>query len=162
MEVLIKTALSEAMAELYKMVPQTKKETRTVCISQVYPVDVATFIEKNNIPEEARFHNGSVNDNLFADGPWLVWEVDVATTDADRQKYMEKRFTHVAFKSVHKLLLETGYRRVGFSTALLKEFRDTSVYGMYQNKEWDRLIWYYSLYFDYSYTTPKLKGEECQ
>lgn len=55
--------------------------------------------------------------------------------------------THIAFPLVSQLLRDNGYTRVGYNTGLLKEFDDTTVYDMYVDDDFDRLVKYYSLPF---------------
>lgn len=44
-------------------------------------------------------------------------------------------------------MIVNGDKRQGFNSGLLKQFDDTTVYDMYMNDEWDRLVKYYSLPF---------------
>jgi intergrase/recombinase len=77
----------------------------------------------------------------------LAWEIDIPTTEKDKLSFKRKRFTNIAWKFVYDLLIKNGYKRVGYNTSLLKEFDDTTVYDMYINEDFDRLVKYYSLPF---------------
>jgi Uma2 family endonuclease len=146
MKTLIIEALDKAFESLIKNVPLTKKKTEYVSIIDVNPLELTKFMKKNKIPKDASF-GGRENGYDGWDDICLVWEVDVPTTETDRLKYKKERFTNIAFQSVRELLLINNYKRVGYNTRHLNEFRDTTVYDMYINKEFDRLVRYYSLPF---------------
>ena len=146
MKELIVESLEEAMIKLDKMTPDTKRETQCKDIEVTGPLEIVSFMKENDIPDEAYFHCGC-NYSLAEDNINLVWEIDVPTTDADKLRFRIRRFTHVAWVSVHASLIENGYKRVGDNSARLREFEGTSVYNMYVNEEFDRLVKYYSLSF---------------
>ncbi len=143
---LIILELSNAIALLEKQLPLTKKETKNISIIDVRPLDLTLFMEKNNIPNNASF-GGRDNGYDAWDDIVLTWEVDVPTTDKDKLVFKRKRFTDIAWKFIYNSFINSGYRRVGFNSGLLKEFDDTTVYDMYINKDFDRLEKYYSLRF---------------
>jgi hypothetical protein len=139
-------ALDEALVHIYKITPTTKIVERSVSVMHVMPKDILTFMKENSIPDDACFA-GKDNGYDGFDDILLSWDIKVPTTEEDRLKYRRERFNSVSFKRLHDLLTANGYKRVGYNTRLLKEFNDTIVYDMYMNKEWDRLIKYYSLSF---------------
>lgn len=146
---LIIQGLNDAMDKTKKYAHMTKSETRSISIDNVNPVDLTSFMDSNNIPSDAYF-NGTDNgyDGWYPYDLKLCWEVEVPTTEDERVSFRKKKFnTSLAFKSVYDLLIANGYVRSGFNSGLLKEFDDTSVYDMYMNKEYDRLVKYYSLSF---------------
>lgn len=55
MEELVMQALNEAKIKLEELVPQTKKETRSISIIDVPPLKLSRFMEDNNIPDSAYF-----------------------------------------------------------------------------------------------------------
>ena len=63
------------------------------------------------------------------------------------------RFNSISFKCVYDVLLSNGYERDPYSIGLIKDFIDTTIYDMYMNEDFDRLVEYYSNPF-------KLKGEQ--
>ena len=67
--------------------------------------------------------------------------------DKDKLKFRRKRFSTIAFKRVFDLLTTNGYKRVGFNSGLLRDYKDTTVYDMYMENDFDRLVKYYSLSF---------------
>lgn len=146
MKELLLKALSDAIVKLDKYTPLTKKELRSVSIVDVKPIELLQFIEDNNIPKDCCF-DGADNGYDAWDDILLSWEVDVVTDKEDRLKFRRKRFTTIAFRMVYDLLTTNGYKRVSYNTGLLKPFDNTTVYDMYINKEFDRLIDYYSLPF---------------
>jgi hypothetical protein len=140
--------LAEALTKVEAQTPKTKKVERNISINDVNPIDIPAFMIKNNIPDDAYisgvdngydgWHVGQLN---------LCWEVDVPLNDNDILQYKRIRFTSVAFKLMYDYLINNGYKRVGFNTARLREFKDTTVYDMYMNQEYDKLVDYYSLSF---------------
>jgi len=146
MKDLIILALVQARGYLQIQVPQTKKKTIEVDIDDVRPIDMATFMKSYNIPEDAYFHgidNGYDGFSKFV----LCYDIEVPTTEKEKENFVRQRFSTVAFKYVYELLTINGYKRVGYNTGLLKEFDDTTVYDMYLKQDFDRLEKYYSLSF---------------
>jgi hypothetical protein len=146
MKDLIVQALSAAIVLLESRTPQTKKKTIYVGIEDVKPADILSFMEDNDIPDTAEF-GGKPNGYDAFDEVCLVYDVDIPTTDKDKLKAKRDRFTNIAFRAVYDLLLANGYKSVGYRSNLLKPFDNTTVYDMYINKEFDRLVEYYSLPF---------------
>jgi hypothetical protein len=146
MKNLIEKALTEAMVKLDKQTPQTKKSTKSVSILHVAPVDLPQFMTDNEIPKDACF-DGRDNGYDAWDDILLSWTVDVPTTTADKMKFRMKRFTNLAWTEMYALVLKNGYKRVGYNTALLREFENTCVYEMFIAQDFDRLEKYYSLPF---------------
>lgn len=158
---LISKALNDAFMTLEKQVPQTKKKTETISIQDVKPSQLMSFMKSNNIPNDAYFTG---NDNGY-DG-WndivLAWEIDVPTSEKEKSEYKNYRFHDIAFKKVYDLLTTNGYKRIsernhgritykqrskysGISSIIL--FDNKSVYEMYIDKDLDKLVEYYSMYF---------------
>ena len=146
MKELIIQALSDAFVSLEKVIPQTKKKVESISIIDVKPMELATFMKDNYIPENASF-GGRDNGYDAWDDILLEWDVDVPTTDRDKLNFKRKNFTNYANQALYTLLLKNGYKRVGYSTSDLMKFDNTTVYDMYINKEFDRLEKYYSLPF---------------
>ena len=146
MKTLLIEALNDAMVTLENQIPQTKKKTNTISILDVEPLNLTLFMKENNIPDDACF---SGTDNGY-DG-WndivLAWDVDVPTTEADKLEFKRRRFSDIAWRKIYDLLTTNGYKRVGYNTGLLEQFRGTTVYDMYINNDLDRLVTYYSLPF---------------
>lgn len=148
MENLIRKALNEALIILDKRTLQTKTELRSTNITDVKPLELASFMEINNIPSNAFFDGENNSYDGWESGVILLsWEVSVPTTDKDKLKYRKDAFTSIAFKEVFNLLTNNGYKREGYNTGLLKEFDNTTVYDMYTSGEFERLVKYYSLPF---------------
>lgn len=147
MKKLIIQALNEAKQKLDKRIPLIKKKTESISIRDISPLDIVEFMKDNNIPNDAYF-DGNDNGDDGWDDILLSWEIDVQTTDKDKLKFSRDRFTSIAFKCVYDLLIKSGYyKRIGFSSRLLKEFDDTTVYDMYMSNDFDRLVKYYTLHF---------------
>jgi hypothetical protein len=146
MKELIIQALDYAITLLESRIPQTKKKTIYVGIEDVKPTDILSFMKDNDIPDTAEF-GGKPNDYDSFNEICLVYDVDIPTTDKDKLKSKKDRFTNIAFRAVHDSLILCGYKRVCYRSGLLKPFDNTTVYDMYINKEFDRLVEYYSLPF---------------
>ncbi len=146
MKELIIEALNDAFVVLEKRVPQTKKELKEVSISDVRPLYIVQFMKDNNIPDDASFGGVDNGYDGYSD-ICLYWDIDVPTTDKDKLKFKRKAFSSIAHKYLYDLLIKNGYKRVGFNSGLLKQFDDTTVFDMYANKDFDRLVKYYSLSF---------------
>ena len=159
MENLISKALNDAFIKLENQVPQTKKKTETISIQDVKPSQLISFMKSNDIPNDAYF---SGTDNGY-DG-WndivLAWEVDVPTSEKEKSEYKNYRFHDITFEKVYDLLTTNGYKRIsqrnqgritykqrskGISSIIL--FDNKSVYEMYIDKDLDKLVEYYSMYF---------------
>lgn len=147
MKDLITQALNNAFLVLEKQVPQTKLKAVYVNIDDVSPLNIVSFMKENNVPDTACF-GGKPNGYDAFDQVCLCYDVDIPTTDDDKLKFKRNRFSNIAWTKVYASLTQNGYKRVGFNSGLLKEFDDTTVYDMFINKDFDRLVKYYSLSFD--------------
>ena len=158
---LISKALNDAFTTLENQVPQTKKKSETISIQDVKPSQLMSFMKSNHIPNDAYFTGA---DNGY-DG-WndivLAWEVDVPTSEKEKLEYKNYRFHDIAFKKVYDLLTTNGYKRIsdrnqgritykqrskysGISSIILLD--NKSVYEMYIDKDLDKLVEYYSMYY---------------
>ena len=146
MKELIMQALDEAFLAMGRAIPQTKAKTESISILDVNPLDIPSFMRDNNIPDNACF-SGRDNGYDAWDDILLSWEIQVPTTEGDKMKFLRDGFTSRAWRHVYDVLLKNGYKRVGYNTGLLKEFDDTTVYDMFINADFDRLVKYYSLPF---------------
>ena len=146
MKDLIKIALINAFANLEMQIPQTKPKLIEINIQDVTPLNIVQFMKDNDIPDSAWFGGKDNGYDGFSE-ICLCYNVDIPTTDKDKLIYCKRRFTSIAWHYVYDLLLANGYKRVGYNTLFLKEFKDTTVYDMYIAKDFDRLVKYYSLPF---------------
>ena len=145
-EELISQALDESFTLLEKQVPKTKKSIKSISIIDVKPLELSSFMKKNNVPDDA-FFDGRDNGYDAWDDILLSWDVDVPTSGKERSDFRRRRFTDIAFRKVYDSLKDKGYKRKGFDSSLLKQFKDTTLYDMYTNQEFDRILQYYSMYF---------------
>lgn len=142
MKNLIIQAIDEAFVVLEKQIPQTKNQIELISIKNVSPLDLVNFMKENNIPNDAYFSYDDKYNEIC-----LSYDVDVPTTDEYKLKFKRERFTRIAWRFVFDSLTKSGYKRVGFNSGFLNEFKDTTVYDMFINSDFDRLIKYYSLFF---------------
>lgn len=155
---LISKALSSAFTTLENRVPQTKKKTETISILDVKPSQLMSFMKSNDIPKDAYF-TGTDNGYDGWDDVVLAWEVDVPTTEKDKLNYKNYRFHDIAFRKVYDLLVENGYKRVSErnqnrisykrsnNNSHIIMFDGKSIYEIYMDRDLDKLVEYYSMYF---------------
>lgn len=146
MKELIIQALFVALEKLERSVPKTKRELKEIRIGDVKPLELADFMKKNGVPDNAEFSSRCSEDDGY-DDIVLDWYIDVPTTHKDNMEYRKRRFDTYAFKAIYDLLIANGYRRKGFDSGLLKNFKDTTPYEMYVKGDYDRMTEYYSLSF---------------
>lgn len=162
MKNLISQALDDAFTTLEKQVPQTKKKIKTVSIQNVKPSQLISFMKSNNIPNDACFTSTNNEHNGWNDivDVVLAWAVDVPTSEKEKLEYKNYKFHDIAFKKVYDLLTINGYKRVSgrdrgritykkrsniLSSIVM--FDNKSIYEIYMDKDLDKLVEYYSMYF---------------
>jgi len=146
---LIIKALDKAMVTLNKKIPLTKKDTVIIDLDElnISPIDLGAYMVDNDIPADACFVTLGVDGAFGSDTTAICYDVDIPVNDNDIIKFKRRMFTSIAFMSVYNTLMANGYKRVGFNSGLLKEFNNTTVYDMYIDNDFDRLVKYYSLPF---------------
>jgi len=147
MKDLIKQALAVAIIILENSIPQTKlKVVEDISLDDINPIDIAKYMKDNNIPDNAYFMGIDNGDDGYS-RYCLAYDIQIPTTDKDKDKYRKERFTSYAFKQVYDLLIKNGYKRISSWSSSYKEFDKKTVYEMFTNNEFDRLVQYYSLSF---------------
>lgn len=141
MKELIILAIDQAFVDVENALPHSKVIFFQESVFGETPKDIVKYMIENNIPEEATLVGDENGDVL------LRWEKTVPTTETDKAEFKKQRFNAIIFRYVYKHLTENGFKRVGFNSALLKQFSDTTVHNMVVNGEFDRLVEYYSLHF---------------
>jgi len=142
LKTIIQTHLELSIELLEKQVPKHKKSAKYISIDHVSPMDLPQFISENNIPKECCFTT-DVNEDVS-----LYWEIDVPTTDQDKLIFKRKRFDSILWTYIYKTMIENGYKRKGVDSGLFKQFNDATIYDRYVNKDFDRIVDYYSLCFN--------------
>ena len=159
MKNLISKALNNAFTTLENQLPQTKKKTKTISIQDVNPSQLMSFMKSNDIPNDAYF-TGTDNGYDGWNDVVLAWEVDEPTSEKEKSEYKNYRFHDIAFKKVYDLLTTNGYKRISGqdrgritykkrsnTVSSIIMFDNKSVYEMYVDKDLDKLVEYYSMYF---------------
>lgn len=134
-------ALSDAFKSLNKTTPKTKKDIVWININRIKPSDIGKFIKDKDIPEHAYF-NIDCDDNIC-----ICYNYDVPTTNDERLEYKRRVFRDKVLFKLHKLLTENGYKRIGFCSSKLKDFKDLNIYDSYIKGDIDIIEKYYSLFF---------------
>lgn len=122
-----------------KATPKTKKITKSLSISEVNPIDLATFMVSNNVPNNAYF-DGKDNGYDAFDEILISWDIEIPTTTDDKLIFQKEFFERNAISSVKKRLTEEGYE-MGFKCSRNKH---KSIFDMYVNREFDKLFEYYN------------------
>lgn len=148
MKDLIIEVLNKVEKKVNKQIPSTKKDIKSIDITDVNPWDLVDFMKDNNVPSDAYFDGYENGYDAWSAGYIkLSWEIYIPTNNKEKLKFKKNLFNNIAFKHVYDILTKNGYKRVGFNATLLRYFNDTTVYDMYMNKDFDRLVKYYSLPF---------------
>ncbi len=146
-ELLINT-LDSVYEKVQAQMPLTKTDVECTDISEVNPVCLTDFLLKNSIREKCWFSTcGEYTAIGDYTNPAICWNKEVPTTEKDKADFVKRRFNAAAFKMVYDCLTVNGYKRVGYNTALLSQFKNKTVYDMYIEKDFEMLIKYYSLPF---------------
>ena len=143
MKDLLIQALTDAFAHVEKQIPQTKTQRKEISIENVKPLDIVDFMKENGIPDDAYFV-GPEEGQL---GVFLSWDVEVPTTEADKLKFVKNKTDYVTWQYVYKLLTANGYKRIPYDSSYFRKFNDTTLYNMFIEKDFDRLVEYYSGFF---------------
>lgn len=148
MKDIIKQQLDKLHADILHATPQYRAEKKYISIWDVNPLKLKSFMEANNIPNDATF------DIIFDEGeceevPCLIWDVLSSTTDSDKQAFIVKKFNANAFQRVARELRCNRYKRQSVGTNKLKQFGFSSneLYSSYMAKDFDILERYFSLYY---------------
>ena len=137
----IMSTFQNLLGRINNGMPDTKKVLKSIDISDVYPFDMNDYLKVNNIPPDAYFSSDT------DENPVISYEVEVPMTEAEKESLRKRRFNTFYFKYVYDLLIPMGYKRRGFNSGELSRFDGTTVYDMFINKEYDRLMDYFSLAF---------------
>jgi hypothetical protein len=146
MKELIEQALNECYFDVEKQIPKTKKKTKSISVLEVPPIELLEFMKENNIPDTAWF-NGKGNGYDGYDDFILEWDIEVPMTEEDKLSFRKNRFNSWCYGRVNKLLSNNGYKRADYDRMALQEFKDTTIFDLYMNKDFDRIVKYYSIWF---------------
>jgi hypothetical protein len=149
MENIIKRKLTECYDSLGTFSPMKKQQKEVYVgggnISELLDIVENIVLTENIDKNDIRFIS---NTNYSMDGDIIaIFDIEVPKTKNDLDIEKEKKFKNKYFKVVFDEMIKKGYKRVGFSSHLLKEFDDTTVFKMFLNKDFDRLTKYFSIFF---------------
>ena len=150
MKELLKEALDTAFKKM--TVPQKKIVTNRKHISG-FPSVAEVLVAAGEIKESTglSFDEISITTSdecaVFESNEiYATWETKEDKTEKEILKEKKKKFTGFAYKFIYNILVkENGYKKLGYSTAHLKKFDDTTIYDLYVANDYDRLEEYYSL-----------------
>jgi hypothetical protein len=153
----MKDLIIQALNSVYQKainadISETKRVEKTISIENVKPIDIASFMRENNVPDDAELRHSTCESIYDAcEGFYLSWIVEKPLSESEKEverlKSKKRFFSNYSFQAVHGLLTENGYKRVGVNTALLTPYSKDAVYEMFLDKDFDGLVKYYSLYF---------------
>ena len=141
LKLLIINALNEVNERVERITPQTRRETKYVDIN-VNPHELGVFLMKNNIPKDSWFDIDQYDDCIC-----ICYYIDVPTSDNEKLDFKRRTFDNYSFKKIYDIFIANNYIRIGIPSNLLKPYTNWCKYDMYINKEYDKLIDYYSMYF---------------
>ena len=148
---LVIPVLQDVLNKSWAKAPQTKRVAQySGSIDCMTFEQLSQYVKENNIPAQA-FITIQKDEGFIGDDEYtvFVWEITVETTAEEKEDGIKRWFnTTESFKPVYEALTKIGYKRVGVNSINFKEFKNTTVYDMYINKEFDRLYKYYSLFFE--------------
>lgn len=154
----LKKSITTTLVEYFKNVKITP--TQNVIISHSLEEYLNIFqlqkiIKEISIENNVDIENIKIeifSDDYSCNGAYTelqaTYRKDVLKSDKQMKIELEKRINSQSFSKIYSDMKNIeNIKRTGFSTALLKEFDDTSIYNMLVNKDYDRLVKYFSLYF---------------
>ena len=145
---LIREVLSERLTTItnsisaYKVV--TMIESVDCCNLDELTHRVNEIASKEGISPNSILISGNGNDYSLE----LTYDREVLKTDKDIQDDIKGLVNVSSFKKVYDKLTSSGYKRISSGSKAYEKFKDTSVYDMYINSQWELLEEYYSLSFD--------------
>jgi hypothetical protein len=131
-----------------------KKAHNTIKINNTRNVSVEKIIEQgrfSEIKDQIKSYNVSEeeismyvnNDNELI----ISFEIEEIKTEAEKIKEFIYYFNKRVYRFMYNEMIENGYKRVGFNSALLKPFDNINLYELYIHNDFETLEKYYSLYF---------------
>lgn len=146
MRELIIQSLHEAYAKLLSQIPETKKVPKYLEITDVEPKDLLEFMKLNNVPDDAVF-GGKPNGYDAYESVCLVYDVEFPTSNKEKSDFKISRFPSLTYSILYRKATELGYVRVPIDSRILNSFKGTSIYEAYLDKDFDKLVEYYSSYY---------------
>jgi hypothetical protein len=131
-----------------------KKTYNNIKINDTRNVSVEKIIEQgrfSEIKDQIKSYNVSEeeismyvnNDNELI----ISFEIEEIKTEAEKIKEFIYYFNKRVYRFIYNEMIENGYKRVGFNSALLKPFDNINLYELYIHNDFETLEKYYSLYF---------------
>lgn len=78
----------------------------------------------------------------------VYFDTIVSKTKNEIENEMKSIIERKSYRIIYDNMIKNGFKRVGFNSKLLKNFNDTNVYEMIKNNELNKLVSYYSFWFD--------------
>jgi len=108
---------------------------------------ISTIAEEYNIEPEKIF----IGADKGYDDSFLLsvyFDTIVSKTKNEIENEMKSIIERKSYRIIYDNMIKNGFKRVGFNSKLLKNFNDTNVYEMIKNNELNKLVSYYSFWFD--------------
>lgn len=148
---LVIPALQDMLNKSKAKAPTTKVVSQySSSIADMTFDELSQYVKEHNIPTQA-FVTIQKEYGFLGEDEHIVfeWHIKVPTTAEEKEDAIKRWVnTSVSFRAVSDALTKNGYKRVGVNSINFKKYRDTTVYDMCINREFDRLHEYYSLFFE--------------
>lgn len=165
MKDLIISALTETFEFVTKRTPTTKIVEEFFDANECSIADLQQIIKDNDLPQDAflemwhpqedniNYDNWNYDgDGYLIDALGFVKRVVIPTTEKDQLRYKVKEMRAKAWINIELILYNNGYSHNYYYYNNDNMFKGCptekiDVYNLYINKEWDKLVGYYSKYY---------------
>lgn len=143
---IIKKALHVAYGKAIASAPTTRKQRQELSITEVKPIDLASFMARNNIPNTAWF-GGSDNGYDGWDDLLILWEIDVPMSPTDTKLEVQHTFGRSAYTAISMEMRSNGYTPTPYTRELHVIRKAFDICKSYENSDWNAIHDHFKLYF---------------
>lgn len=138
MKEIILNALNELSANIKQNIPSTTQNTIDVDITNVYPVDLLSFMNENNIPLDAKFC--TIYDDIYEEdsSASLRYKVEVDMTDEDKRNHYKWKFHKNYNAKIVNALLTNGYEKRG--TISFFDLKPKEILKAYESNQIEHIV----------------------
>jgi len=154
-ETIIKKAIKDILVPYFN----TAKVKTEKTVTKQFPISEGLTLSELNkeisaIAEKTGFDKDSFSIESYCDSSercmGMVASIDIQEplTEKEYRENLKKKVNNSTFPKIKKVVVDKkGLSRVSPYSSEFKKFDDTSVFDMLEKKDYDRLVQYYSLYF---------------